>query len=107
MCDLTGFDGRCDAIYFTTDKDQLPPSNIEELALFRKKKLNHLEELISDSYDFVVVGGGIAGICAAVTAARLGLKVALINDRPVLGGNNSSEIRVHLGGRIGVGPSSV
>ncbi|RRD58619.1 FAD-dependent oxidoreductase [Tannerella forsythia] len=104
LCDLTGFDGRCDAIYFTTDKDQLPPSNIEELALFRKKKLNHLEELISDSYDFVVVGGGIAGICAAVTAARLGLKVALINDRPVLGGNNSSEIRVHLGGRIGVGP---
>ena len=37
---------------------------------------------------------------AAVSAARLGCKVALINDRPVIGGNNSSEIRVHLGGRI-------
>ena len=36
----------------------------------------------------------------AVSAARLGCKVALINDRPVVGGNNSSEIRVHLGGAI-------
>jgi hypothetical protein len=51
----------------------------------------------------VVAGGGVAGICAAVTAARLGCRVALINDRPVLGGNNSSEVRVHLGGRIGAG----
>ncbi len=41
---------------------------------------------------------------AAVSAARLGCKVALINDRPILGGNNSSEIRVHLGGRINIGP---
>jgi hypothetical protein len=46
----------------------------------------------------VVVGGGIAGSCAAVTAARLGIKVALIQDRPVLGGNNSSEVRVWLQG---------
>lgn len=46
--------------------------------------------------DLTVVGGGIAGICAAVTAARHGLKVALLNDRPVLGGNSSSECRVHF-----------
>lgn len=46
--------------------------------------------------DITVVGGGIAGICAAVTAARHGLKVALLNDRPVLGGNSSSECRVHF-----------
>lgn len=52
-----------------------------------------------------MVGGGIAGICAATAAARLGCKVALVNDRPVLGGNNSSEIRVHLGGTIEVGPN--
>lgn len=39
----------------------------------------------------------------AVSAARLGCKVALINDRPVVGGNNSSEIRVHLGGAIEIG----
>ena len=49
-------------------------------------------------YDLAVIGGGMAGICASIAAARLGLKVALINDRPVLGGNASSEIRVPIGG---------
>lgn len=44
--------------------------------------------------DLVVVGGGLAGVCAAVTAAREGLKVALVQDRPVLGGNASSEVRL-------------
>ncbi len=44
--------------------------------------------------DLVVIGGGLAGICAAVAAGRLGLAVALVTDRPVLGGNSSSEIRV-------------
>jgi hypothetical protein len=46
------------------------------------------------SYDLVVVGGGMAGICCAITAARQGIKVALIQDRPVLGGNASSEVRL-------------
>ncbi|MEO0795573.1 MAG: FAD-dependent oxidoreductase [Verrucomicrobiota bacterium] len=44
--------------------------------------------------DFVVVGGGLAGVCAAVTAAREGLKTVLVQDRPVLGGNASSEVRL-------------
>src|SRR5690242_12442537 len=44
--------------------------------------------------DIVVVGGGMAGVCAAVTAARSGAKVVLIQDRPVLGGNASSEVRL-------------
>ena len=44
-------------------------------------------------------------MCAAVAAARLGCDVALVNDRPVLGGNNSSEVRVHLGGYSEVGPN--
>jgi hypothetical protein len=52
----------------------------------------------------VVIGGGMAGTCAAISAARLGLKVALIQDRPVLGGNNSSDVRVHLGARIKLEP---
>ena len=52
------------------------------------------------TFDLVVVGGGMAGICAAVSAARLGCKVALVQDRPVLGGNNSSEVRVGLSGLI-------
>ena len=46
------------------------------------------------SYDIVIVGGGVAGHSAAVAAARLGSKVALVQDRPVLGGNSSNEIRV-------------
>ncbi|WP_424477817.1 FAD-dependent oxidoreductase, partial [Pseudomonas viridiflava] len=45
-------------------------------------------------HDVVVVGGGLAGVCAAVAAARLGSSVALVTNRPVLGGNSSSEIRV-------------
>ncbi len=49
---------------------------------------------IEHNYSFVVVGGGLAGICAAVTAARQGVKTALVQDRPVLGGNASTEIRV-------------
>src|SRR6478735_1057884 len=42
----------------------------------------------------VVTGGGLSGVCCAVTAARLGLQVVLIQDRPVLGGNSSSEVRL-------------
>jgi len=51
-------------------------------------------------FDLVVVGGGMAGCCAAISAARLGCTVALVHDRPVLGGNNSSEVRVGLSGQI-------
>jgi hypothetical protein len=47
---------------------------------------------IEKNFDFVVVGGGLAGVCAAISAARQGLSVALINNRPVLGGNASSEV---------------
>jgi hypothetical protein len=52
----------------------------------------------TDEYDVAVIGGGAAGICAAVAAARNGSKTVLIQDRPVLGGNASSEMRVHLNG---------
>lgn len=48
--------------------------------------------------DIVVVGGGLAGVCAAVAAARMGRQVVLINNRPVLGGNSSSEVRVWVCG---------
>jgi FAD dependent oxidoreductase len=46
--------------------------------------------------DLCVVGGGMAGVCASLTAARAGLKVVLVQDRPVLGGNGSSEVRLWL-----------
>ncbi len=48
--------------------------------------------------DVLVAGGGIAGVCAAISAARNGAKVILAQDRPVLGGNASSEIRMHICG---------
>ena len=103
--DLTGFNGRCDAIYFTTEEGAVPPSDVTALEKFRREKLNlPVEAPLAGEYDLVVVGAGIAGMSAAVSAARLGCKVALLNDRPVIGGNNSSEIRVHLGGRIEAGP---
>ncbi len=99
--DLTGFNGRCDAIIITNDKHLTPPNKLDKLTVFRNKHLqfNDVPEDAGE-YDLVVVGGGIAGICAAVSAARLGSKVALIQNRPVLGGNNSSEVRVGLSGLI-------
>jgi len=51
--------------------------------------------------DFCVVGGGLAGMCAAVAAARHGARVALMHDRPVLGGNASSEVRMWVCGARG------
>jgi hypothetical protein len=49
---------------------------------------------VNEQYDVVVCGGGLAGVCAAIAAARGGAKTALVQDRPVLGGNSSSEVRV-------------
>lgn len=46
--------------------------------------------------DIIIIGGGLSGVCAAVSAARLGSKVTLIQDRPVLGGNASSEVRLWI-----------
>lgn len=50
----------------------------------------------SKRYDIVVVGGGLSGVCAAIAAARNGARVALVQNRPMLGGNASSEIRMHV-----------
>ena len=102
--DLTGFNGRVDAIYFNTEK-VAPPSDVKELGKFRRTQLNipNTPE-VQKEYDLVVCGAGIAGMCTAMAAAREGMKVALINDRPIIGGNNSAEVRVHLGGRIEVPP---
>lgn len=93
--DLTGFEGRCDAVLFCANPEFKPPNELKALTRFRRAALG-LPERPEDGgdYDLVVVGGGIAGTSAAVAAARLGLKVALVQDRPVLGGNGSSEVRV-------------
>ena len=103
--DLTGFEGRCDAIVFCQDVTWKVPAGKEELATFRREALGLTAEPKETSeYDLVVVGGGVAGTSAAVTAARLGLKVALIQDRPVLGGNSSSEVRVWPEGHVNKKP---
>ena len=57
-----------------------------------------------EAFDLVVCGGGLAGVCAALAASRLKLRTALIQDRPVLGGNSSSEIRVPLAGATNGNP---
>ncbi len=99
LVDMTGFDGRCDAILFSDDPGFQPPDGGEKLASLRRTLLGTEKTRDAGEYDLVVVGGGISGICAAVSGARNGLTVALIQDRPVLGGNNSSEVRVWLSGR--------
>ncbi len=101
--DLTGFDGRCDALLLTRD-DEVPGDTLEQYRSLRRAVLGEEKPVDKGHFDFVVVGGGISGICAALASARLGLKVALIQDRYILGGNNSSEVRVGLGGRINVDP---
>ena len=93
--DLTGFEGRCDAVLFCKDIGFEPSNQLEPLTRFRRKLLGLPNQPANGgSFDLVVIGGGFAGTCAALSAARNGLKVALIQDRPVLGGNASSEVRV-------------
>lgn len=93
--DLTGFDGRCDAIVLSSDANFTPPEEKAELGSFRRAALNlPATPPETKTYDLVVTGGGYAGMGAAISGARQGLSVALIQNRPVLGGNGSSEVRV-------------
>ncbi len=103
--DLTGFDGRCDAIILTRDTSFRPPDDARPMAPWRRALAGLPERPQEEGpFDLVVVGGGYAGIAAAISAARLGCKVALIQDRGVLGGNGSSEVRVWSKGVIKTGP---
>jgi hypothetical protein len=98
--DLTGFNGRCDCIAFTSDATP-PPNDSEILPGWRRGALGLPDTPeVKGPYDLVVIGGGYSGMGAAISAARMGLKVALVQDRPVLGGNGSSEIRVWAMGEI-------
>ena len=94
--DLTGFDGRCDAVYFSSDERAEPPSEPDDAMADWRRRLLGLPATppSGGTFDVVIIGGGLAGCSAAVTAARLGLDAALVQNRPVLGGNASSEIGI-------------
>lgn len=100
--DLSGLDGRCDAILLTSSGEQ-PGDSLQDYKALRATLLPEPAE-DKGSFDFVIVGAGMSGLCAAIAAARNGARVALIQDRYILGGNNSSEVRVGLGGQINVDP---
>lgn len=103
--DLTGFNGRCDAILFSKEKEVQIPNEGEQMYKFRKKLLGFTGQPINGgTYDMVVVGAGTAGLGAAIKGAREGLKVALIHNRPVPGGNNSVEVRVVASGGLNLMP---
>lgn len=103
--DLTGFDGRCDAIYFSREAaPDIPNNNLTELTAWKDSLAGRASlEIETMDYDVVIVGGGMSGCGAALAARSQGLKVALIQDRPVFGGNASDEIRVHTLGVHGKG----
>jgi hypothetical protein len=96
--DTSGWWGRCDAVVLA-DGDFKPSDDPAELA---NQRIRHagVSPDIKDAgkYDVVVVGGGPAGCGAAVAAARHGCRVAFVQDRPVLGGNSSTEIRIPVSG---------
>jgi len=96
--DLTGFEGRCDAILFSADMHYLPP---DDAPVSWRRELLGIPEIPrpEGDYDLVVIGGGVAGLTTAISAGRLGLKVALIHNRPVTGGNASPEVGVGIAGR--------
>ena len=95
--DLTGWWGRCDAVVLS--QGFAPSNDAKTLAEQRLQFGGVSREVVKRGpYDLVVVGGGLAGCAAALAAARHGCQVALLQDRPVLGGNTSSEIMVPVGG---------
>ena len=101
--DCTGFNGRCDAVYITDGK-QIPDNTAVGVASLRCRLGWKEVRLWEKTYDLIVTGGGVAGICTALAASRSGIRVALIHDRAVLGGCNSSEVRVCMGGQIKLPP---
>ena len=91
LVDKSGWFARCDAIVLTRDMAYKPEERAGGCDESRPARNG-------GEYDVVVVGGGTAGTCAALAAARTGARTALVHDRPVLGGNASAEIQVQIEG---------
>lgn len=99
LMDLTGYYGRCDVLVLTKDLGYRPPEGSGRIANERSRLTGlNMEPVVHDGFDVIVVGGGTAGTSAAIAAARNGAKTALIQDRPVLGGNTSAELVVSFQG---------
>ena len=97
--DLSGYFGRCDALVLTTDLTYIPPDEPKALAAERYRLRGESSVPFEKGcFDVIVVGAGPGGCPAAIAAARHGVRVALIGDRPVLGGNSSDEIGVQMCG---------
>ena len=97
--DQTGYFARCDALILTTDLNYTPPEKVEGVSKERSRLTGlSLEPQDGGSFDVIVVGAGTAGCSAAIAAARTGAKTALVQNRPVLGGNASVELGVGVNG---------
>ena len=103
LMDLTGYYGRCDTIILSRDATFVPAAGQEGYASMRKRLVRELPAKDMGHFDFVVVGAGVAGCNAAIAAARGGATVALVQNRPLVGGNNSSEMGVPVSGGSSIG----
>lgn len=105
--DATGWWGRCDAVVLASGGFR-PSDDPVELAR-QRARYGGVSAAVepAGAFDVVVVGGGPAGLGAALAAARHGCRVALVQDRPVLGGNASSEIEIPPMGYIGKPPDTI
>ena len=93
--------------------DQLPPAQAQTITPQMRRQFDQIAppskdaksaatvhephmSLVDLNCDVFIAGGGVAGVCAAISAARHGSKVVLVQDRSRLGGNSSSEVKMHL-----------
>lgn len=108
LVDQSGWWGRVDALVLAGE-GYYGPSNRPDVLNEARIRFNGVSTEIIDKgeFDLVVVGGGSSGLGAAIAAAREGIKVAFIHDRPVLGGNASDEIQVPPMGWIGDPPDEI
>ena len=97
--DRTGYYGRCATLLLTPELGYRPPAGAEAI-LDERLRIKGLpaEPAAELSSDLIVAGGGIAGICAGIAAARHGLRVSLLQDRPMVGGNAGRECGISVNG---------
>ncbi len=99
VCDKTGWLSRFASIIITDDMDFTPSPELPVM-LKQRAQIKNIDTKVTDmgEWDYVVVGAGPGGVGAAISAARNGLRVALIGDRPHPGGNASEESGVGFDG---------